>query len=268
MRACEGDDVGRFIAGRFIRASLTFVVLWSMVFAAARAGGEPKQAVIPDLMGARALRAAALLPHDASALDALTAEEVALASPVLAQVRVLEVTTSPVRRYSASVQAVAYDLTGRVHRPLTILDTGPFQWAPGRSPIVALFAPLRSAQFVVQPSLAAVGFVDGDTVVFRRAGGGEERYPLAGHSVFACLLRPRAACRESRLAAFGVSTRAQVRAFSDLAVPDPLAPMLWMLIRQHDRSASFPSAVCTGTLRGDCASSAAFRRRSGFRLSM
>jgi hypothetical protein len=214
------------------------------------------------------LRGAALIPHDTSAFDALTAEEVALASPVLVQVRLVSVTTSSVVRYSTVVQAVAYDLSGRTRRsPLLIDDTGPYRLMAGQLPIVSLFAAPASAHLAIQPSLSAIGFIEGEAAMFRRAGGGEESYPLGGHNLFACLIRGDQACRATRLAAFGVVTSAQLRTFSALALNDPLATMEWMLIRRNDRTASFPTHVCRGSASAGCASSKAFRRRSGFQPS-
>jgi hypothetical protein len=244
-------------------ATAAACVLWS-----AHASVSPASLFAPDPSGASMLRGAALIPHDTSTFDALTAEEVALASPVLAQVRLVSVTTSPVVRYSTVVRAAAYDLSGRTRRsPLLIDDTGPYRLMAGQLPIVSLFAPSGSAHLVIQPSLGAVGFIEGDAALFRRAGGGEESYPLGGHNLFACLIHGGRACRATRLAAFGVATSAQLRAFSDLALDDPLATMEWMLIRTKDRTARFPDHVCSGSASAGCASSKAFRRRSGFQPS-
>lgn len=111
----------------------------------------------------------------------------------------------------------------------------------------------------------AIGYVEGDTLVYRRRNGAEDHYSLRNSdNVFGCIQRalmPPDRCRVRQLAHYGVRTAAQIRLFTKIERADAWVTALWMLVRKHEPRAEFPTTGCRNREATGCASWPAFAKR-------
>lgn|GEM_PF-3604479 len=243
-----------------MRSSRIVVTILLAVTLAACTPSAPQASIGPfirDDQGTKRLQTAQIGPH--TVVDSLSGEELALASPVLAQVE-LE------REFSGGIWTT---------RRATPLLGGPVParvWiggdvhglvAVGRAPLLSL-TPVNSVGAAID-AVSSVGYFDGTAVNYRTSSGTIQRYPVRDTNLFGCLAQHGgAACEERRLRAYGVDTAARLRAFRNLRRNERLAAALWFVIF-NDHHQHFPDRVCASDVsKMNCASYRRFQLLSKF----
>jgi hypothetical protein len=237
--------------------------MWA-VSAAAFPSASPR--MVSDTKGAAAFLAAAP-PLRRSFLDVLSGEEVALAGAVLVQARV-EWSDPAVDRANGRILNVLLDGAGgrlRPDSPFVFYNVAGYALENASAPVLSLYLSTKSNTYATLIS-TAVGYANGDTLVYRRRTGAVESYDLRrGDNLFGCIQQARVRpdeCRLRRLSRYGVRSAAQQRAFRKIEDSDAWLAALWMLVRKREPNAVFPTRECKGVETTDCVSWAAFKKRS------
>jgi hypothetical protein len=221
--------------------------------------------MVADEGGLAALRAAEP-PARRVFFDDLSGEAVALASGVLLQAKV-EWSDPTSDRFTGSILNV---LLGRPDRelqpnshPLLYNETG-YALPVGSAPVLSMYRNSHAGTYATIIT-NAIGYVEGDTLVYRKRTGAEDRYSLrSSDNLFGCIqmgLLPRERCRVRQLARYGVRSAAQLKLFDKTVRDDAWTTTLWMLVRTHQPRADFPTRECPTREASGCASWAAFARR-------
>ena len=235
-------------------------------FVAPSGAAEPTPSrMIADESGLAALRAAAP-PARRTFLDDLSGEAVALASGVLLQARVERADPSS-DRFTGRVLSIFLgrpDRELRLGSRLLLFNETGYALPAASAPVLSLYRNDHVRAFATLIT-TAVGYVQGDTLVYRRRNGAEDRYSLrSSDNLFGCIqmgLVPRERCRVRQLAHYGVRSAAQLRLFDKIVRDDASVTTLWMLVRTHEPRAEFPTKTCPNREASGCASWAAFARR-------
>ena len=221
--------------------------------------------MVADERGLAALRASAL-PERRSFFDDLSGEAVALASGVLLQARI-EVADPTSDRFKGKLLRILLGRPDRELQPnarlLLFNETG-FALPVGSAPVLSLYRNPHVRAYATSLT-TAIGYVQGDTLVYRRRNGPEDRYSLRStDNLFGCIEAvsvPRERCRVGRLAHYGVQSQAQLRLFDKIRRDDAGVTTLWMLVRKREPHAAFPTKSCPNREASGCASWSAFARR-------
>jgi|GEM_PF-3327015 len=221
--------------------------------------------MIADESSLAALRAAEP-PARRSFFDDLSGEAVALASGVLLQARV-EAADPTSDRFTGTILSIFLGRPDRELQPASHLllfnETG-YALPVASAPVLSLYRNTRVGTYATIIT-TAIAYVQGDTLVYRRRNGAEDRYSLrSSDNLFGCIQMgsvPRERCRVRQLTHYGVRSEAQLRLFDKIVRDDAWVTTLWMLVRKHEPHAAFPTKACPNRESSGCASWAAFARR-------
>jgi hypothetical protein len=117
--------------------------------------------------------------------------------------------------------------------------------------------------------LLSVGVASGSEIAYRAANRNYVYSRTNSSSALQCYFSsiPAQRCRYELLGTFNVRSPGQLKTFEALLARDPIAALLWMLVYQRTH-ASFPTKLCTQTVRDACASAATFARQVNYHPSM
>ena len=237
-----------------------------MVALPATANSPAAPRIVSDANGASAFLAAAP-PSRRTFLDVLSGEEVALAGAVLVQARVERSDPAADRANGRIMRVLLDDARGRlrVNAPFAFYNETGYALANASAPVLSLYRNDRTGAYATLIS-TAVGYANGDALVYRRRTGAPQAYDLRrGDNLFGCIqlarMRPDL-CRIRQLSRYGVRSAAQLRWFTKTERTDAWLAALWMLVRKREPNAAFPTRACKADETTDCISWAAFKKRS------
>lgn len=252
---------------RAVALTITIVVLF-----AAHVGASPHgiSAFRDDPRGFSRVQAQSAPTTERSWSEALSAEELALGSAVIAQVEVASV-ESPARYTGRLIRnfSSVTSTSPRSSRPFAFIS-GPYVLSPGEAPVMLLYPNTNDGtRFAAQRSGGA-GFVHDGAITFRRSNDRSESYSLAHQrNVFSCLAASADTaqarrCITSRLRDFGIVTDQDRNVYARLRISDPAGALLWFLMVRREPHAKFPARLCESPFTTtSCASAKVFSDRLG-----